>query len=247
MVAVLGFLMAALLGAAGWATVKILVRPGPRQEAKAREEAQRKMMTEEEKKLEALIERSKELEEIVLKLPKFEEPKDGVIPPDRMAKFAAIKKSVLDTVSGEQEGQTPGVKTVTQGVMSAQRMVGVIGAAHYAGMIEQKMSNEELEWIESKMMDAELIALMRLEPLTTDPDARKKIREFIERACASGGHLYSDEKEQSHCDYALVNKLNIPPVHIKYFLQYRNSFDIPYLDVSSLDWTPLLKQEGIQP
>ena len=107
------------------------------------------------------------------------------------------------------------------------------------------MSNSEYEWIKAKIQDAEIIALLRLEKLTEDPEARKKVRECAEYMSATAGHGVHDEKGEFIGKPEMLDPSKVPEQHVKYVLQYWKQLKIPYVPIDELDWTPLLKQESM--
>ena len=247
LLAVLGLILVVLSGAGGWVTAKILMRPGPRQEAMARMEAERKAMTEEQKHLEELKDKYEKMAEQMKSLPKFEPTENGIISPDQMRRFIDIRYATVSAIQEEQRKQPPGMRTVTQGLLLANRMMIVLNATTATKMLDNQMSQAEYDWIEKKVLEAEIVALLKLEAMTADTKIRETIHTYVLYVSVTAGYFYYDEKGVAIGQPEKVDNSKVPPQHLKYFLQYYKKLGMPQAWINELDWTPLLKAEGVTP
>lgn len=243
----LGLTLVVLSGAGGWVTVKILTRPGPRQEFLAREEAELKMRTAEQKQMDDMQEKYTVMLKQLEALPKFEAPKDGIISPDRMAKYVNIRWGTVIALLEEQKAQPPPPRTITQGIILANRMMLVVQGAQVMKSLENLMPWDEYEWIEKRIYEAQIVALLKLKALTTDPQIRKTIHGYAAQIAVILGYSQSDEKGEFIGHPERMDQSIVPPQHLRYALQYYKKLGQPQVWVNELDWTPLLKAEGVDP
>jgi|GEM_PF-3812852 len=243
----IGLVLVMVSGGVGWVTVKILTRPGPRQEELARQEAERRAMSAEQKKMEEMKAKRDELTEIVKTIPQFEPPRDEIVPPDRWAKYADIRYAIVTAMAEERKTYPTPPFTLPQAFLLASRMTLVVEGTQMKKMIENRMTEDEYNWIDNKFYEAAVVALTRLEALTGDPKARETVHSYAAFAAETLGLYDTNEKGRNIGRPDKFDQSTVPPQHVKYVMQYYKKLGSDQLWINKLDWTPLLKAEGVTP
>lgn len=249
LLASLGVVLLFFIGSMGWVFVKILTRPGPKQEQLEKLKAQKSPLDPQIKKLEELQAKYGEAIQEMEDLPEFSPPKDGLITEDQMRRFADIFSSVVNALEEVRKQIPEGKKSIGEGLLYLNQLYLTAQGMQAVKQIEHKMSSKEYEWIEQRIREAEIVALLRLEKLTDNEEERKKIRAYARVNAEILGYAITDERGELVGNPEMLDPNKVPPQHVRYVLRYYPQLwqPEPPILLHQLDWTPLLKAEGMQP
>lgn len=242
----LGTLVLFFLASMGWVFVKILTRPGPRQEQLEKLKSQKTPLDPQVKKLEELQNKYEKAIEQIENMPDFSPPGNGLITPEQMKKFADVFNSVVMAVEEVKKLIPEGKKSLGEGLIYLNQMYLTAQGTHAIKLLEHKMSPSEYEWVGNKIREAEIVALLKLDKLTENEEEKKKIRACAKNIAEILGYAITDERGELIGQPEMLDPNNVPPQHIRYVLEYYPKLGQPDIWLNQLDWAPLLKSEGME-
>lgn len=242
----LGVLILFFIGTLGWVFVKIMTRPGPRQEQLEKLKAQKSPLDPQIKKLEELQAKYGKAIEEMENMPEFSPPSDGLVTEDQMRRFVDIFSNVVNAVEEVKKQIPEGKKSIGEGLVYLHQMYLTAQGMQAVKQIEHKMSSSEYQWVEERIREAQIVALLRLEKLTASEEEREKIRAFARRNAEILGYAV-EEGDNYVGKPEMLDPNKVPHQHVRYILQYYPQLWQPDIEINQLDWTPLLKEEGMTP
>ena len=245
LLAVMGLVIVALLSAFGWVAFKMINRAGPKQIEQAREEERIKNRLPEQIKMDEMQEKYGIMLEEIESLPPFEPPEDGIITPERMRIYVDVHHATVEAIAEGKAAIPEGTKTVTEGILYATTLMLGVQTAHITKLLDHQMQEEEYSWIDNLNNEAKIIALLRLEELTDDPEVSAIMRGYAMRLAVTAGYSTTDESGEFIGQPEKLDSAKVPPQHYKYVLQYYKKLGMPFVEINELDWTPLLQAEGM--
>jgi hypothetical protein len=249
LLASLGVVLLFFIGSMGWVFVKILTRPGPKQEQLEKLKAQKSPLDPQIKKLEELQAKYGEAIEEMEDLPEFSPPKDGLITEDQMRRFADIFSSVVNALEEARKQIPEGKKSIGEGLLYLNQLYLTAQGMQAVKQIEHRMSSREYEWIEQRIREAQIVALLRLEKLTDNEEERKKIRAYARVNAEILGYAITDERGELVGKPEMLDPNKVPPQHVRYVLGIILSCGnpTPQFCSTSLTGLPYSKQKACNP
>lgn len=239
-VVVLPFLLVIGIGVA-----KAIMKPGPRQLEKNPILSESEIFSEKMEKWETKTAR---LKKQMATLPKFTPPADGLVTTDQAQKYVSIVCYMYDMIK-IQEDKIPkpekGFLPINVAMQYARKISTMGNMLETEQLWKQKLSFEENAWIDHQMRKGTALAMKRLYEGCYGEEKRANIEYAYNRAALLADYYKLDERGEQIPQPSMIDPSEIPEQNYKLVLQYTKWLQYDRLDLKKIDFSCLIKEEGV--